>query len=67
MTVHSESVNLQSYGLSSAQADEEGVPVLADDEQLRRTFDNVSLVVGGEHDLGPGTLQITNLCVINCS
>jgi hypothetical protein len=60
MTVHSESSNLLNCGLSSTQLDENGIPSLANGEELKRTFDNVSLVVGGENDLGPGTLHLTN-------
>lgn len=57
-------------GLAAAVLDPLGKPSLSEDEQLKETFDAVSLVLAAE-DQGPGTLFVTtrcdpDACMFNC-
>ena len=64
MTVPSSADVLRHCGLSDAEVEDTGMPVLtAPDEEFKKTFDKVSLIAGGEHDLGQGLLHFTNMYV----
>jgi hypothetical protein len=62
MTVASLDVIMSHCGLCEAELDSEGLPELSADEEFKKTFESVSLIAGGEHDLGSGLLHFTNRC-----
>lgn len=63
MTVPPSADVLRHCGLTDAEVHDTGMPVLmSSDEEFKKTFDNVSLIAGGEHDMGLGQLHFTNQC-----
>jgi hypothetical protein len=54
---------LQRCGLGQVALSSDGLPSLGHGEEFKKTFDKVSLVLGGTHDSGEGQLHFTNLCV----
>jgi hypothetical protein len=64
MTAASGSEVLQQCGMHEANMDADGMPELLEDEVFSKTFDEVSLVIGGEHDLGQGKLHLTSMCAL---
>jgi hypothetical protein len=62
MTVATTDNVLEQCGLHPVALQSDGLPALGSDEVFKKTFDRVSLVAGGSHDLGEGQLHFSSMC-----
>lgn len=63
MTVDAFESIILGNGMELAEKGDDGLPQLPEDEVFESTFEQTSLVIGSDHDLGPGSVHTTTRCL----